>query len=352
MNPISSTTQANSRASQVRQRRMQQTQTRIDQINKRAQTVTKSQPVVMRGSTASAVKTARPMHQNARGNVRRQYYYSLDASGVEVRLPSIPMVNFGWRAASALLVVVMMICIFMMLGSSTFEVSGLTMVGLQRLSATDVETALKLNGTAALDIHPEEVKAQISALFPELTDVDVRVGLPAKVEISVRERQPIVAWQMPEQTVWVDAEGFIIPARGEVSGLVTLQADGLPELVAQTAAETGSAADGETTASDLLAAMTTTKTTVAGSRIDINLLSAALKLSTQVPEGASLAYTVNDGLGWADARGWKVYIGNDLSNLETKLAEYEAIVAQLTERGITPVMISVEHLNAPFFRTE
>ncbi|TLN28347.1 FtsQ-type POTRA domain-containing protein, partial [bacterium] len=247
---------------------------------------------------------------------------------------------------------VMLIGIFMMLSGSMFEVSGLSMVGLQRLSATDVETALKLNGTAALDIHPDEVKAQVSALFPELTDVNVRVGLPAKVEISVRERQPIVAWQMPEQTVWVDAEGVIIPARGEVGGLVTLQADGLPELVAQANAETASTADGETTAADLLATMTTTKTTVAGSRMDLNLLAAALKLSTQVPEGASLAYTTNDGLGWADARGWRVYIGNDLNNLETKLSEYEAIVAQLTERGITPVMISVEHLSAPFFRTE
>ncbi len=351
MSPISSASHSTTHADEVRQRRTQQEQTRLNQIHQRTQTPTKSQPVMMRGS-AGAAKNPRTTRQPARNNVRRQYYYSLDASGVEVRLPSIPLVNPGWRMVSGMLVVIMLIGMFMMLGSSMFEVSSLNITGLQRLSITDVETALKLTGTNALDLHPEEIQAQVSALFPELADVQVHVGLPAKVAISVRERQPIVAWQMPEQTVWVDPEGVILPARGEVTGLIALQADGLPELSAPTAAEDASQAAAETTASDMLAALKAPVTTVEGSRMDLNLLAALLNLSTRVPEGTALAYSTTDGLGWQDARGWKVYIGNDLDNLETKLTEYEAIVQQLTERGITPVMISVEHLSAPFFRTE
>ncbi|GAP14271.1 cell division septal protein [Longilinea arvoryzae] len=351
MSPISAATHSNSHADQVRQRRTQQEQTRMSQINQRTHTPVKSQPVMTRGS-AAAVKTSRPVRQNAKSNVRRQYYYSLDASGVEVRLPSIPLVNPGWRMVSGMLVVILLIGIFLMSSSSMFEVSSLNITGLQRLNVTDVETALKLTGTAALDLHPDEIKAQVTALFPELTDVQVHVGLPAKVEISVRERQPIVAWQMPEQTVWVDPEGVVIPVRGEAAGLITLQADGLPELVAPSAAEDSSAASAESTAASMLASLKAPVTTVEGSRMDLNLLAATLNLSTRVPEGTVLAYSTTDGLGWQDTRGWKVYIGNDLGNLETKLTEYEAIVQQLTERGITPVMISVEHLSAPFFRTE
>lgn len=352
MSPISSAAQTNTRANQLRERRAQQSQTRIEQVNRRTQAPAKSQPVVMRAS-APAAKSARPVHQSARGNVRRQYYYSLDASGVEVRLPAVPMVHFGWRIASGLLVVAMLAGILMMLSSSMFEVSSLTIAGLQRLNPNDVEDALDLAGTAALDLNPETVKTQLSALFPELTDVQVRVGLPAKVQINVRERQPVAAWQMPDQTLWVDAEGVIIPARGEVAGLVTLQADGLPPVTAPaSSAETGDETAAEAGTTDPLAAFAKTSVSVAGSRMDINLLSAALRLSVQAPEGAALAYSTGDGLGWTDTRGWKVFIGNDLNGLETKLVEYEAIVSQLTERGITPVMISVEHLNAPFFRTE
>lgn len=351
MSQPTTATQTHSRSNQVRQRRTQETQTRLEHVTKRTKTVAKSQPVVMRGSTAT-VRGARPVHQNARGNVRRQYYYNLDASGVEVRLPSMPMVNPGWRLASGLLVAVMLIGIFVMLSGSMFEVSSLKMTGLQRLSATDIETALKIDGTAALDLNPENLKTQVAALFPELTDIQVHIGLPAKIEIRVRERQPVVAWQMPEQTVWVDPEGVLIPARGEVSGLVTLQADGLPELAAPITAAVASAKDGGTSAADMLAALKTPSTTGEGSVMNIHLLSAALKLSSQVPEGTTLAYSTSDGLGWMDARGWKVFIGNDLNQLDTRLAEYETIVQQLTERGIAPVMISVEHLDAPFFRTE
>ncbi|HWQ04586.1 MAG TPA: FtsQ-type POTRA domain-containing protein [Longilinea sp.] len=351
MSQPTTATQTHSRSNQVRQRRTQETQTRLEHVTKRSKTAANSQPLVMRGSAAT-VRGARPVHQSARGNVRRQYYYNLEASGVEVRLPSMPMVNPGWRLASGLLVAVMLIGIFVMLSGSMFEVSSLKMSGLQRLSASDIETALKIDGTAALDLNTENVKAQVAALFPELTDIQVKIGLPAKIEIRVRERQPVVAWQMPEQTVWIDPEGVLIPARGEVAGLVTLQADGLPELTPSTTASAGSAKADGTTAADLLAALKTPSTTGEGSVMNIHLLSAALKLSGQVPEGTTLAYSTSDGLGWMDTRGWKVFIGNDLNQLDTRLAEYETIVQQLTERGITPVMISVEHLNAPFFRTE
>ncbi|NMB67509.1 MAG: FtsQ-type POTRA domain-containing protein [Chloroflexi bacterium] len=344
MSPISSATPTNSRSNQVRQRRTQQAQARIEHVHKRVQSPVKNQPVVTRG--ASSTRGARPVHQSARGNVRRQYYYNLDASGVEVRLPAVPMINPGWRLVSGMLAVAMLIGIFLLTSGSAFEVSSLQITGLQRLSPADVETALKLNGTSALDVDPAEVTAQVNALFPELADVKVSLGLPARVAISARERQPVVAWQMPDRTVWVDPEGVLIPARGEAAILVTLQADGLPALIVPEAVETDEAV------ADTPAARPAVFATGEGSRMDLNLLSAALKLSTQVPEGSPLAFSTANGLGWSDARGWKVFIGNDLTNLETKVSEYETIVQQLSERGITPVVISVEYTSAPFFRTE
>jgi len=87
-------------------------------------------------------------------------------------------------------------------------------------------------------------------------------------------------------------------------------------------------------------------------QIDPNVLNAAIELAGRLPEGATLVYDPTDGMGWIDPRGWKVYFGIDLSDLQVKEAEYQVIVDHLTQQGITPVMISVEFPHAPYYRTE
>jgi alkyl hydroperoxide reductase subunit AhpC len=53
-----------------------------------------------------------------------------------------------------------------------------------------------------------------------------------------------------------------------------------------------------------------------------------------------------------DQHGWKVFLGMDFTDLSTKILEYQAIAAALEKQGIQVVMISVERVDAPFFRTE
>jgi len=71
-----------------------------------------------------------------------------------------------------------------------------------------------------------------------------------------------------------------------------------------------------------------------------------------MPQETTFLYSHNNGLGWIDPGGWKVYVGLDLSDLGTKIAEYQAIIKKLDLQGIRPVMVSVEHIDAPFFRTQ
>jgi len=77
-----------------------------------------------------------------------------------------------------------------------------------------------------------------------------------------------------------------------------------------------------------------------------------LTLNTYLPEGSNLQYDPEFGLGWQDPAGWRVYFGKDISNIEIKLAEYQAILAALKEKNLSPSMISVEFLYAPFYRLE
>jgi len=94
------------------------------------------------------------------------------------------------------------------------------------------------------------------------------------------------------------------------------------------------------------------KTSIYTRTMDADVLQTAIKLSETLPAETKLAYSQNNGFGWDDARGWKVYIGHSLDNLDTKLVEYNTIVTHLEERNIQPKMISVEHLRAPFYRLE
>jgi hypothetical protein len=65
-----------------------------------------------------------------------------------------------------------------------------------------------------------------------------------------------------------------------------------------------------------------------------------------------MQYDPSFGLGWQDPQGWMVFFGRNTSEITTKLLEYQTIIAALQERNITPALISLENLHAPFYRLE
>jgi cell division protein FtsQ len=82
------------------------------------------------------------------------------------------------------------------------------------------------------------------------------------------------------------------------------------------------------------------------------LISAILAISIHAPENTPLVYTADHGLGWQDPRGWDVYFGIDLKDIEMKLLVYDAIVSYIEKEGIQPMVISVEYVHAPYYRVE
>ena len=81
-------------------------------------------------------------------------------------------------------------------------------------------------------------------------------------------------------------------------------------------------------------------------------LSAPVAGGEVLPAGTTLTYSQQNGMGWADNRGWNVFVGVDLEQIDQKMKVYEAVVNKLSQEGITPVMISVENVHAPFYRME
>jgi phenylalanyl-tRNA synthetase beta subunit len=57
-------------------------------------------------------------------------------------------------------------------------------------------------------------------------------------------------------------------------------------------------------------------------------------------------------LGWNDSRGFQVYVGSDLQDITAKMNMIEEIVKTLTKANIQPTLISVEQINAPYYRLD
>ncbi|MBP7227675.1 MAG: FtsQ-type POTRA domain-containing protein [Longilinea sp.] len=342
------------RAEQVRQRRAQTTTNRPHQpIGQpaarpaRAPRPVSPPPVTVRGSVVTPLRSSAtiPVAQKARTQTRRQYYYTLSASGAELRLPAIPNVSFGERGLSALLALVWFILLLFLLQSSTFEVQTVNVRGLERLSSEQITAVLNLEGENIFAINRNTLLTSIKESFPELKDIRLSIGLPAQVTLSATERQPILAWQTGEETLWIDQQGYIFPARGELStSLPTVESDSLPPLV-QTLPT-------EATLNPLERFKLQPTPQTWGQQMQPQMLDTALRLLPQVPEGASLTYSPFSGLGWNDPNGWSVYIGRSLDNMDIKLLEYQTIVTYLGSQGITPAVISVETIHAPFYRME
>jgi cell division septal protein FtsQ len=334
--------QSNNRAEEVRRRKAQRSQQRVQAASSRVVNPINPRPVIVRGGGYGT-----PIHRQAgQKTARRQYYVTMDqASGTELRLPAIPLINPGWRLLSGALAILMGMIVYSLLYSPFFQVESVQVEGLQRLNGGDLSASLGLEELSILEVNPGEIHALVSRQYPELVDVQVHVDLPNVVIVSASERQPVLAWLKNDQVTWVDVDGVTFPARGEAGPLVTIHTgDDLPlapiavELVDQVTAlnENGEA--------NILSPLLRT--------VDPALLKAAQSLNQNLPEETVLIYDQQNGLGWYAPEGWQVYIGRDFNDFDARYNVYQRLTEHLIEQGLRPSLVSVAHISAPFYRLE
>ncbi len=242
---------------------------------------------------------------------------------------TLPRITFGPRWFSMLLVIACLASLYFYVTDPYFLAQEAVIYGNQRVTAQDINSVLGIANQPAALLNPAQIEYNILASFPEIYGAYVQVELPAKVTITVAERQPVAAWAQDGQVVWVDAHGYAFPPRGVVDGLVTVTAAGSPP-----PPDTFDPA----------------QTIGARPFLTPELSAAIATLAPQVPEGAALVYDPRYGLGWSDPRGWQAYFGKKNSDITTKLAVYQSLVEDLAARGVQPTLISVEYPNSPFYR--
>jgi cell division protein FtsQ len=279
-------------------------------------------PVLVRNEAVASQAAS-----NRRVKNRRRYDVALSVPGAEVRLPALPELHFSWRILSGLIALALIAGLYYAWTTPTFQIESLQVTGIERLTVSDFETVLGIEGELVFLLNPKELAGQLQAAFPELSSASVRVGLPAEVIIEVSERQPVLSWSRDGEELWLDSDGYVFPPRGEVPLMASVEG-ALPAVTPQDDDQEGRLV------------------------LDPAMVAAILKMSDHVPEGTRLAYEPDYGLGWTDWRGWQVYFGLEATDVDTKLVVYDALVERLDEQGVQPVLISMEFIHAPYYRVE
>ncbi len=339
------------RSASLRTERSQRAKERVSQASERARNPTGMPPVLSRGSMVGARGSRKKVGQT---NVRRKYYYSIGATGTEVRLPALPALQFSWRMLSGLMSAGLLALIWAMWSAPIFQVSRVNVTGLVHIPKGDVLSALNLDGETILKASPEDLAQTLQAKFPDIAQASVQVGLPASVAVSIQERTPIIAWQDDKEIRWIDASGIAYPPRGQEAGLILVNAKGNPPSDTPAAQDSAGAADPGTSASTAAAAdlPQDPQKAAAAPFLSTDLIAAIQRLEKGIPAGASIMYDPRYGLGWTDPSGWVVYFGSNIDEMDLKLNQYQVITGELSKQNIHPAMISVEFPDAPFYRLE
>jgi hypothetical protein len=243
----------------------------------------------------------------------------------------------GWRAISLIIVAALLALLYFFWNSPTFTVMAAEVNGTERLTNEEINRVLNVWNQPIFMVDPLRMHADLQTTFPELVEISVQVGLPARVIVTIEERLPLLAWQLESRTYWVDAQGIAFPPRGLVEDLVFVLAADSPPSPLPSQEEEDSPLQEEPLSHAFMSP---------------DMVSAILALYPQSPHDTPLVYDPVHGLGWLDGRGWQVYFGLDVLDIETKLHVYEAVVEHLISAGTQPALISVEHIHAPYYRLE
>lgn len=307
-------------------------------------------PVVTRYAMPGLVQT-----KSRRGETtRRRLDVPLNSQGAEMRLPALPQVRIGWRLISFILVISLSFTLYQLWSSPTYRIESVEISGLKTLSAQELNQSVAAIGEQVIRLSTEEIEQKIIQDFPEILAASVEIGLPNSMAITVTERLPVLIWKQDGRLDFVDVQGYAYPVRHEelVGGFLTVEASGSPPAISLPAAK-GSAETEETPPPGVSASLFPELQPERKARqlLTKAMVDAILLLAKQAPPAMPLVYHSEHGLGWVDNRGWIVYFG-DAQDVEEKLIVYVAIVQRLAESNITPAMISVEYVHAPYYRLE
>lgn len=310
---------------------------RADEIRARRLQRREGRPTIGRAKVSQAPSIPNMVARNpqierrlqtaSRNEGRRRNYLKLGDRGAELRLPALPSIRVGWRVFSGFTVAISLFALYSMFMSTRFIVNRVELSGAERLDGNAVNSALQVSGAWIFDVQPEQMLGVLETQFPELETVSISIGFPARVIVKVVERLPVVSWEQAGLQVWIDAAGIAFLPQESGAGLISVSAiEPPPALAADAAAR--------------------------HQLITPQMVAAIQALNEFAPEGVTLLYDPKMGFGWNDPSGWLAFFGQDGVDIDQRLAIYQTIVAELAARRLSPTLVSVAQLHAPYYRMD
>ncbi len=226
-------------------------------------------------------------------------------------------VFISWRAISALMAAALIGLLVWMFTADDFYIQRVRVTGLKTLSAHDVAQLAGLERLHLFWVDPAQVE-QALLTSPVIASARVTVKMPPDgVQILIQEREPALIWEQGGESVWSDVQGRVMEQRQERPDLLRIAAEPLIE--------------GE-----------------APPLLDLDIVTGALQLSQLIPNLSVLRYHPDKGLGYNDPRGWEVWFGAG-TDMPQKVIVYDAVVADLTQRGVVFRELNVTDPDQPVY---
>jgi len=333
--------QKTSRANFIRQRRTSKTRT-VQSPQRKVQTVPKTyhstsvylpvqpKPVARRTvrGTFGVSAQGNAFSRAAKKPHRNGYDIAFTLGRADVRAPALNLPQLGTRWVSAALTLVLGFMLYSMWTASPFKVRAAELRGNQRLSMAEINSTLGMIDQPIFKAVPDQMEADLRTAYPDLESVNVHVGFPNRITVDLKERTPVIVWYQNGYVTLIDSSGVAFPLRGEVPGLIQVTANGAPTAILPDPAL--SIHDQKFIAPEMVQALTV--------------------LASDVPAGMPMIFDPQYGMGWQDPRGWTVYFGQNTKDIPMKKVVYQAILDTIIPQGVQPTLISVEYLNAPFYK--
>lgn len=263
-----------------------------------------------------------------------------------------PKIHLSWRFLSGAVALACLLVLISAWRSVEYRVTDIDIEGINRVTKEEITSVLDIDQQRIFQISPLSIEQKISEHFPELYDVQVSLSLPAKVHVKVQEREPFLNWSYQGKSLWIDPDGYLLPVRGNAEIALTIDSTEKPPfyipeesiiLQGEKRLRKTVVAKGD---NDSLALFNVYQ------KIEPITYQAIKELNQLLPEQGLILYDASRGLGWNDARGFKVYVGIDMRDITAKMNMIEEIVKTLVKAAVQPTLISVEQINAPYYRLD
>jgi hypothetical protein len=333
--------EANRRSDVVRARRNQRTSPKASKprkADKSKKSSSKSMPPMV---SRSGMVYSPALPPKARKKNRRQYNLVLEGTGAEVKLPAMPAISFGWRVLSALITIGALFALYWLWTSPVFTVETVTLNGLSRVDQGELLAKANVIGKPIFVVDTEKLHEDLQTSVRALEKLTVTVNFPAEVIFEAEERQPVIVWEQAGVTSWwVDINGVRFAPLGTSDGLIYVEAKAPPPSIPAPQFSDQPEEDSTVRPGDNQ------------QLLHPEMVTAILFLSEYLPEGASLMYHERFGIGWDDIENeWQVFFGKKLDQMPVRISLYQAVIEDIQTRNVHPVLISIEQVKAPYYRT-